>query len=69
MCNDVEIVDLDELEKDYEEEFEEDEKESEWTSNGINIETGKYDPEHDAFYPDFNALAKAEEMIFGKRSF
>ena len=66
MCDDVEVIDLDKLEKDYEEQVDD---EPEWTSDGINIETGEYDPKHDAFYPDFNALAKAEEMIFGKRSF
>lgn len=66
MCDDVEVIDLDKIEEDYEEEIDD---EPEWTSDGINIETGKYDPGHDAFYPDFNALAKAEKMIFGKRSF
>lgn len=66
----IEVIDLDELEKDMKEELEEDdEEESEWTSDGVNKETGKYDPEHDAFYPDCNALAEAERMIFGKRTF
>ena len=66
----VEVIDLDELEKDMEDEFEEEyDEESEWTSDGVNKETGKYDPEHDAFYPNFNALAEAERMIFGKRTF
>ena len=71
MCDEeVEVIDLDELEKDMEEEFEEDdEEESEWTSDGVNKVTGKYDPEHDAWYPNFDALAQAERELFGKRSF
>lgn len=60
----VEVVDLDEFED--EEDFDD---EPEWTADGINIETGKYDPEHDAWYPNFSALAEAERQLFGKRSF
>lgn len=54
----VEIIDLDEIEE-----------ECEWTDEGVNLETGEYDPTHDAFYPDFKALADAERELFGKRSF
>lgn len=63
MCEkDIEVIDLDEIEKDMEEEVE-------YTSDGINVETGKYNPEYDAFYPDFKALADAEREIYGKRRF
>lgn len=63
----VEVIDLDALKEDYEEEL--DEEESEWTADGINKETGKYDPDHDAWYPDFKILAQTERELFGKRSF
>lgn len=63
MCEkDIEVIDLDEIEKDMEEEIE-------YTSDGINVETGKYNPKHDAFYPDFKTLADAEREIHGKRRF
>lgn len=54
------------------EEFEEDEdieEENEWTADGFNKETGEYDPEHDAWYPNFDALYKTEIELFGKRTF
>lgn len=41
----------------------------EYTSDGINKETGEYNPYKDAWYPDFDALAKAEKEIFGRRTF
>ena len=70
MCDEeVEVIDLDELEKDMEEVKENAEEESEWTSDGINKETGEYDPNHDAWYPNFKSLADAEKEVLGKRIF
>lgn len=62
MCDkEVEVIDLDENEECAEEKT--------YTSDGINIETGEYDPEYDAFYPNFKALADAERELYGERSF
>lgn len=57
MCDDeeIEVIDLD--------------AEDEFTPDGINRETSEYDPCHDAWYPNFDALAKAEIETFGKRTF
>ena len=44
-------------------------EESIWTADGINKETGEYNPEYDAWYPDFNILAKVEKELFGERSY
>lgn len=63
---DVEIIDLDEVEEDDENENEE---ENEWTPDGINKETGEYDADHDAWYPNFKALADAEKEVLGHRTF
>lgn len=62
----VEIIDLDKVEED----FEEDDSEWEWehTADGINIYTGEYNPMYDAHYPDFKILAQVERELFGKRS-
>ena len=63
MCyeEEIEVIDLDEDEEDVEEKI--------YTSDGINIETGEYNPDYDAFYPDFKALADAERELYGERSF
>lgn len=57
MCDDeeIEVIDLD--------------AEDEFTPDGINKKTGEYNPNKDAWYPDFDALAKAEKEILGKRTF
>ena len=47
----VEVIDLDEIERDL------------YDENGINKETGEYNVEFDAFYPDFSALDKALKEI------
>ena len=45
MCNDeeVEVIDLDAADNEY-------------TSDGINKHTGEYNPDKDAWYPDFKVL-------------
>ena len=40
-----------------------------YTPDGYNIETGKYNPDRDAFYPYFKALADAEKQVLGRRTF
>lgn len=43
--------------------------EEKYTSDGINKETGKYNPQRDAWYPDFKALADAEKEVLGRRTY
>lgn len=66
---DIEVIDLDELEKDEDEYI----YNAEWTPDGINIKTGEYDPDHDAFFPsDVYLLGKTIrefEENFDKRNF
>ena len=40
-----------------------------YTPDGYNMETGKYNPYRDAWYPDFKALADAEKEVLGRRTF
>ena len=55
MCKeDIEIIDLDA---------------DEYTSEGINKETGEYNPNKDAWYPSFKELADAEKEILDKKTF
>lgn len=51
---DIEIIDLDEAEREL------------YDENGINKETGEYNAEFDAFYPDFSALDKALKEVLAK---
>lgn len=44
-----------------EEDFEEDE-EPLYNSYGINLETGEYDPEHDAFYPPISSFGLLKQL-------
>ena len=40
-----------------------------YTPDGYNFETGEYNPNKDAWYPDFKALADAEREVLGRRTF
>lgn len=55
----VEIIDLDELFADMED--------SEYYPNGIHKITGEYDPDYDAWYPDFYILAQTEKELEEKK--
>ncbi len=43
--------------------------EEKYTSDGINKETGEYNPQRDAWYPNFKALADAEKEVLGRRTY
>lgn len=57
----IEIIDLDEIDKELEEEM--------YDSNGYNKETGEYNANKDAWYPGFDSLYEAEMAIKGKRTY
>lgn len=50
---DIEEFDLDEIDEELEN----------WTPDGFNKKTGEYNPEHDAWYPNFDALDEAEKQL------
>jgi hypothetical protein len=58
---DVETIDLDEIEDGIEE--------SEWYPNGIHKETGEYNANFDAWYPDFYILSETEKELIEKGIF
>lgn len=59
----IEIIDLDEIDRDLEE------QEEMYDSDGYNKQTGEYNADKDAWYPSFDSLYEAEMAIKGKRTY
>ena len=63
----IEIIDLDELDEELEEKYEQ--ERAMYDKDGYHKETGEYNVDYDAHYPNFDTIYKVEMEVLGKRTY